>query len=391
MSNWPDRPLGAKYEPENKYAALPMKTFTGFVIKEFKQIYRDKRTLVVLFGMPVAMMLLFGFAIRNEVKNASIAVLDHSKDASSARLVHKLDASDYFSVDRRLRHFGEVGQAFREGETDEVLVIGREFGEGLKRGNASLQVLTDASNPNLSKLTQEYTAAIIADFEREELETAAGARQGAVVRTLMAFNPGLESVNLFVPGLMAVILMLIGTLMTSISITREKELGNMEVLLVSPLKPRHIIIGKTLPYLVLAFADVLAVLLLARMVFDVPVRGSYVLLLAESLLFIFVALSLGVFISTRTDDQQTAMMISLAGLLLPTVLLSGFIFPISSMPVILQWISTLIPARWFLVIVRSVMLKGAGLPLLWMETLILGGMLLLITGLSISNFKTRLE
>ncbi|MDZ7772072.1 MAG: ABC transporter permease [Balneolaceae bacterium] len=369
-----------------------MSSFKGFVVKEFKQIYRDKRTLAVLFGMPVIMMLIFGFAIRNEINSASLAVLDHSRDVHSRNLVAKLDASGTFSVNRHLDDVSQIESTFREGEIGQVVVIAPDFAKTLLSGRqADIQLITDASNPNLSKLVQEYATAIVNDYQNEIGPQNQNLVPGAALQPVMMFNPTLESVNLFVPGLIAVILMLICTLMTSISITREKEMGNMEVLLVSPLRPLHIVVGKTLPYLALAFLDVLAILLLARLVFDVPVRGSYILLLGESLLFIFVALSLGVFISTRTDDQQTAMMVSLAGLLLPTVLLSGFIFPISSMPGVLQWLSNLIPARWFLVIVRGVMLKDAGLPMLWKETLILVVMMAGFVGLSIANFKSRLE
>lgn len=374
-----------------------MYAFRGFIIKEFKQIYRDKRTLLVLFGMPVIMMILFGFAVRNEVENASVAVLDFSRDEVTRQIILKMDASNYFNVDSYLNQYGEIEQVFQEGEIDEVIVFENDFARKLQRGDRpSVQIITDASNPNLSKLIQEYTSAIIRDYETEIVTrsgsgTSAGIAAGAVSQTVMMFNPNMESVNLFVPGLIAVILMLICALMTSISITREKEMGNMEVLLVSPLKPHHIIIGKVLPYLVLAFADVLVILLLARTVFGVPVRGSYLFLLAEAGIFIFVALALGVFISTRANNQQTAMMVSLAGLLLPTVLLSGFIFPISSMPWILQVISDVIPARWFLVIVRSIMLKDANLLFLWKETAILAGMMVLFVGLSVKNFKVRLE
>ena len=369
-----------------------MHAFRGFVIKEFKQIYRDKRTLLVLFGMPVIMMILFGFAIRNEVENASVAVLDFSKDEVTRQIVRKMDASNYFSVVRYLNRFEEIEQVFREGEIDEVVIFEQGFARTFRRGGRpSVQIVTDASNPNLSKLIQEYTTAIIRDYETGESGVSVATAAGAVPHTVMMFNPNMESVNLFVPGLIAVILMLICALMTSISITREKEMGNMEVLLVSPLKPHHIIIGKVLPYLVLAFADILVILMLARAVFDVPVRGSYLFLLAESGLFIFVALALGVLISTRANNQQTAMMVSLAGLLLPTVLLSGFIFPISSMPWILQAISNVIPARWFLVVVRSIMLKDAGLLFLWKETAILAGMMVLFVGVSVRNFKVRLE
>lgn len=369
-----------------------MHSFKGFVVKEFKQIYRDKRTLVVLFGMPIIMMILFGFAIRNEVENASVAILDFSRDEVTQKIIQKIDASKYFSVDDYLDRYEDIEQKFREGNIDEVVVFESGFARKMNRSvSPSVQIVTDASNPNLSKLIQEYTSAIVRDFEVGQGNVSTTGQAGIVPHSVMMFNPNMESVNLFVPGLIAVILMLICALMTSISITREKEMGNMEVLLVSPLKPYHIIIGKVLPYLVLAFADVLVILVLAQVVFDVPVRGSYLFLLSESLLFIFVALALGVFISTRANNQQTAMMVSLAGLLLPTVLLSGFIFPISSMPVPLQLLSDIIPARWFLVIVRSIMLKDAGLLFLWKETAVLVGMMILFVGISVKNFKVRLE
>ncbi|WP_350356564.1 ABC transporter permease [Fodinibius halophilus] len=366
--------------------------FTGFVVKEFKQIYRDKRTLLVLFGMPVIQMLLFGFAIRNEVENANVMVLDASQDQVTHELINKIDASNYFTVKGEIQDYDKVEGLFQQGEIDEVLVFEADFARKLQRGERpSVNVITDASNPNLAQLIQQYSSAIIVDFQQELADEGQPQKSGIITNTNMLFNPQLESVNLFVPGLIAVILMLISTLMTSISITREKEMGNMEILLVSPLRPLQIIIGKVLPYLVLAFVNVLTILALAHWVFEVPFRGSYSLFLAESLLFIFTALALGVFISARADDQQTAMMVSLAGLLLPTVLLSGFIFPISSMPVFLQVISNIIPARWFLVIVRSIMLKDVGLLMIWKETAILGGMTLLFIVLSIKSFKERLE
>jgi ABC-2 type transport system permease protein len=368
-----------------------MSSFKGFVIKEFKQIVRDRRTLVVLFGMPVIQMLLFGFAIRNEVREVQIGVLDFSNDFVTQEIVHKLDASEYFSVDRKLQNYEQVEELFQQGEIDEVVVFEHDFAVTLGREEGpAVQVITDASNPNLAQLVQQYTMAIIGNYQqgmndnREELP-------GVNPSVSMMFNPQLKSANLFVPGLVAVILMLICALMTSISLTREKEMGNMEVLLVSPLKPHQIIIGKVLPYLLLSFVNVLVILLLARWVFDVPFRGSYLFFLLEATLFIFTALALGVFISARANNQQTAMMVSLAGLLLPTVLLSGFIFPISSMPEPLQLLSNIIPARWFLVIVRGIMLKGSGLANVWAETMILGGMTIFLIALSIKSFKVRLE
>jgi ABC-2 type transport system permease protein len=367
-----------------------MQSFYGFVIKEFKQIYRDKRTLLVLFGMPIIQMLLFGFAIRNEVENAKVMVLDASHDQITRQIISKVDASKYFSVEGHIQRYDEIEKLFQQGEIDEVLVFEADFTQKFYNGGQPVvNIITDASNPNLAQLIQQYSTSVIVDYQ-ESAANAPEVERGAVTANML-FNPELESVNLFVPGLIAVILMLISALMTSISITREKEMGNMEILLVSPLRPGQIIIGKVLPYLVLAFINVLTVLILAEWVFGVPFRGSYILFLVESLLFIFTALALGVFISTKAHDQQTAMMASLAGLLLPTVLLSGFIFPISSMPVVLQWFSALIPARWFLVIVRSIMLKDSGLLLIWKETLILGVMTFGFIALSVKNFKVRLE
>jgi len=369
-----------------------MQAFKGFVIKEFKQIYRDKRTLLVLFGMPIIQMLLFGFAIRNEVENAKVMVLDASHDQVTRQLISKIDASNYFAIEGEIQRYDQIEELFQQGEIDEVLVFESDFARKLNRGEKpTVNIITDASNPNLAQLIQQYSSSIIVDFQQRLADNSKLQRGGITTNVNMLFNPKLESVNLFVPGLIAVILMLISALMTSISITREKEMGNMEILLVSPLRPGQIIIGKVLPYLVLAFVNVLTVLALARWVFEVPFRGSYGLFLAESLLFIFTALALGVFISTRASDQQTAMMVSLAGLLLPTVLLSGFIFPISSMPVILQWISNIIPARWFLIIVRSIMLKDSGLLLVWKETLILAVMTIGFIALSVRSFKVRLE
>lgn len=368
-----------------------MDAFKGFIVKEFKQIYRDKRTLLVLFGMPVIQMLLFGFAIRNEVENAKVMVLDSSKDEVTRQIISKIDASNYFTVEGEVRRFEEIEELFQEGDIDEVLVFERHFARKLVSGEQpAVKIITDASNPNLAQLIQQYSSSIIIDYQ-SALSAPTVQKGGVTANVNMLFNPQLESVNLFVPGLIAVILMLVSALMTSISITREKEMGNMEILLVSPLRPGQIIIGKVLPYLVLAFVNVLTVLALAEWVFGVPFRGSYALFLVESLIFIFAALALGVLISTKANDQQTAMMVSLAGLLLPTVMLSGFIFPISSMPVPLQLISNIIPARWYLVIVRSIMLKDSGLLFIWKETLILVVMTLGFIALSVKSFKVRLQ
>ena len=371
-----------------------MNAFIGFITKEFKQIFRDKRTLVVLFGMPIAQLIIFGFAIRNEVSNAKIAVLDFAKDEVTQEITQKLAASDTFELADYLSSYDEVEQVFRQGKIKEVVVFEADFEEKLIREHkAAVQVITDATDPNLANIVQSYTGAIITDYlmDRNRLELGIEGQPGITPKVQMRYNPEMKSVNLFVPGLIAVILMLVSALMTSVSITREKEMGNMEILLVSPLKPYQIIIGKVIPYMILSLVNVITILILSKYIFGVPFNGNLILFFAEALLFIITALTLGVFISTAANNQQTAMMASLAGLLLPTILLSGFIFPIKSMPLPLQIVSNIIPAKWFLIIVRSIMLKGVGIVYLWKESLILVVIALFFLMLSVKKFKVRLQ
>lgn len=369
-----------------------MKSFKGFVVKEFKQIYRDKRTIVVLFGMPIIMLLLFGFAIRNEVTNVEIGILDASKDSFTKELIQKIEASDAFQVTSYLNSYNDISQVFKEGKVKEIIIFEPSFENKLARKRiANVQLITDATDPNLANIVQSYTTNIIRNYVAELNAKEGRKTAGVQLNFKMMYNPELSSVNLFVPGLIATILMLVSALMTSISITREKEMGNMEILLVSPLKPIHIILGKVLPYLVLSVVNVIIILILSKFVFQVPFEGSYVLFFVESILFILTALSLGLLISSITNSQQTAMMIALAGLLLPTVLLSGFIFPIESMPYPLQVVSNIIPAKWYLIIVRGIMLKGTGILLLLQETAILLVTTLALIMLSLRKFKVRLE
>jgi len=368
-----------------------MKRFFGFLIKEFYHIFRDKRTLLILFGMPAVQILLFGFAITNELKDGKIAILDQSKDYITQEISNKILSSGYFVLYEDLQSERDIESAFQRGEIKEVIIFEPKFAEKLySNGKASIQLIADASDPNLANMIIGYTSSIILDYQQ-------GLNKTDIVQPViktdikMLYNPELKSVYMFVPGLMSVILLLVSALMTSISITKEKEMGTMEVLLVSPLKSVQIIIGKVIPYFMLAFVNVLTILALARYVFEVPVTGSLLLLLFESILFIITALSLGILISTISNNQQTAMMISLAGLMLPTIMLSGFVFPIDNMPYILQLLSDLIPAKWFVIIVRGIMLKGSDFFYIWMETSILAGMTLVFLILSIKKFKIRLQ
>ena len=368
-----------------------MNAFRGFVVKEFYHIFRDRRTLLILFGMPAIQMMLFGFAIRNEVNGVKIVIVDQANDYVTQQIKNKLLASPYFDAVDHLTSAAGVEQAFQRGAVKEAVLFEPNFAERLSRdGVARVQIITDATDPNTANTVLAYTSAILQDYQ-QGLATGPPGGVRILPEVRMRFNPELKSVYLFVPGLIALILMLVCALMTSITITREKEMGTMEVLLVSPLKPPQIIVGKLIPYMVLSLVNVATILVLARFVFGVPLRGNLALLLTECLLFIICALSLGNLISTKAHTQQTAMMISLAGLLLPTVILSGFIFPIASMPQVLQWISHIVPAKWFLIIIRGIMIKGVGIDYFWQETLILGGMTLLFVAASVRNFKVRLE
>lgn len=360
-----------------------------FIKKEFLHIFRDGRTLLILFGMPVAQVFLFGFAVTNEVSEAKIAIWDKSGDYYSQQLTSKVLSSGYFQMTDQLYSSKQIDEAFRKGTVKVVLVFPENFNEQVEDRIASVQIIADATDPNMANILSNYIQGIVGDFQQTWTPKGVAPQINTEVR--MHYNPELKGVFLFVPGVITIILMLISAMLTSIAITREKELGTMEVLLASPLKPVVIILGKVVPYMALSFLNGLIVLALGIFVFGMPMNGSFVLLLAEMLLFVICALSLGILISTKTDSQQTAMMISLFALMLPTILLSGFIFPISSMPWPLQVLSNAMPPKWFIIIIKGIMLKGVGIEVLWKETLILAGMTFFFIMVSVKNFKTRLE
>jgi len=360
-----------------------------FVIKEFLHIFRDIRSMVILFGMPLVQVLLFGYAITNEVKDVHVSVVDPSHDQVTTAIQQRLFASGYFLQGEVLYSQGEIEESFRKGRNKMVVVFEDNFAQKLERGEIpSIQLIADASDPNTANLLVNYANGIIAGYN-QALSVSAG---GPVIvpEIRMMYNPALKGVFMFVPGIITILLMLVSAMMTSISIAREKELGTMEVLLVSPLKPLHIIAGKVMPYVLLSFINAISILILSHFVFGVPVNGSLALLLAESMLFIVLALSLGIFISTVSNNQQTAMMLSMFALMLPTILLSGFIFPVENMPVVLQWLSTVMPPRWFILIIKSIMLKGTGFAYFWKETMILIVMTLVFILASVKKFKIRL-
>ncbi len=368
-----------------------MKQFIGLVRKEFYHIFRDYRTLLILFGMPVVQLLIFGYALTNDIKNAPIAILDHSKDELSRQLTQKILSSGYFILVENLESENAIEASFKKGNIKQVLILEQDFAAKIKRdGSASLQIIADASDPNIARILTNYVMGIVNDFQNELMKDTKLPVE-IIPEVKMLYNTELKSVFMFVPGVITVLLLLISAMMTSISIAREKEMGTMEVLLVSPLRPIQIIIGKVLPYIILAFTLAVVILLLGYFVFDVPVRGSVILLLIYSIIYIVLALSLGIFISSVVNSQQVAMLISMVALMLPTIMLSGFIFPVENMPWPLQWMSYIIPAKWFIIIIRGVMLKAIGVGLLWKETIILFVMIAFFIGLSVKKFKIRLE
>lgn len=370
-----------------------MKRFLGFVRKEFFHIFRDPRTLLILFGMPIAQILLFGYAVTNEIKEAKIAIYDPAKDEITEAITQRLIATPYYQLGAYLDNMEQAEEAMRANKVKQVVMFEPGFGEKFQRtGKATVRIISDATDPNTANTLQNYSQAIILGYQLEQQQARApgGKTPQITVETRMRYNPELKGVFLFVPGLITIILMLVSAMMTSISIAREKELGTMELLLASPMKPIQIILGKVTPYIALSIINAAVILILGYYVFGVPIAGSLFLLSLEMLLFIISALCLGILISTVAKTQQVALMISLMGLMLPTILLSGFMFPIENMPRVLQVISHIIPARWFIVIVKNIMLKGSEFSMIWKESLILLGFTIFFLVVSARKFQVRL-
>ena len=367
-----------------------MRALLALLRKELYHIRRDRRTLAVLVLMPIVQVILFGFAISTDVKNVRIAIVDPAPDSETQALRHRFASTGgTFQVTAVVPRTSHLESLFQRGTAQAAVVFEPGFATRLGQGlPAPLLVIVDATEPNTGSAIQNYVLAVVSAYERER---GASSPLRIVPAVQMRFNPTRESKHLFVPGLMAFVLTIISALMTAISLTREKETGTIEALLVSPLHPWQIVVGKVVPYLGVGFVSVIAVVVEARLIFDVPVRGSVWLLLAEGLLFILVSLSIGILISARTSSQRVAMMGALVGTMLPTMLLSGFMFPVDSMPRPLQIVSQVVPARWFVEIARGIMLKGVGLEYLWQETLVLAVMALVLLTVSARSFHERLE
>lgn len=367
-----------------------MKQFLIFVKKEFYHVFRDKKTLLLLFGMPIVQIILFGFALTNEIKDSNIVICDYANDRASHRIIEKLQINKSFNIEKTILSHKQIEASFREGKAKLVIVFPVNFNNDLHHLNtAQIQIIADASDPNTATTLSNYATQIILDYQAELMEnTTAPFQIRPEIR--MIYNPELKGATNFVPGVMALVLLLVCVLMTSVSIVKEKETGTMEILLVSPFNPVLVIISKAVPYFFISLLNLTFILVLSITLLDMPQNGSLFLLYMESALLILTALSLGLLISITTKSQQAAMLFSLMGMLLPTILFSGFMFPVENMPLPLQYISDIIPSKWYYIIVKSIMIKGLGFSAIWKETLILVGMNIFFVLLSIKKFKIRL-
>ena len=350
-----------------------MKQFIAFVIKEAKHILRDKRTMLILFGMPVVMMLLFGFAISTDVKNVRTVVVTSEMSPRTQQAVERLAQSEYFIITQTENTPKEAEHLIRSQKADIALVFTQ---------NRGMQIMVDGSDPNMAQQWTNYARQIISSPNNSQL---------SILNSQLLYNPQMRSAYNFVPAIMGMLMMLICAMMTSISIVREKEKGTMEVLLVSPVRPLMVIIAKAVPYLVLAFGILITILLMARFVLGVPLAGSLFWILAVSILYILLALSLGLLISNVAQTQLVALLMSAMVLLMPVVMLSGMLFPVESMPQVLQWLAALVPPRYYIEAMRKLMIMGVGISEVAREVTVMAGMTVVLLTIALKKFKQRLE
>ena len=352
-----------------------MNQFLSFVIKESKHILRDRRTMLILFGMPVMLMLLFGFAISTDVKNVRTVVVTSQMDLLTQQVVERLAQSEYFTITNTVGTPQEAERLIRRQKADMAVV----FAQGFASKKQGPQLIVDGSDPNMAQQWTNYAQQVIAN------------PANTVVNSKMLYNPQMRSAYNFVPAIMGMLLMLICAMMTSISIVREKEKGTMEVLLVSPVRPLMVVVAKAVPYLILAVGILITILLMARFVLDVPLAGSLFWIVAVSVLYILLALSLGLLISNIAQTQLVALLLSAMVLLMPVVMLSGMLFPVESMPQILQWISAVVPPRYYIEAMRKLMIMGVGIGEVAREVMVLALMTALFLTVALKKYNTRLE
>ncbi len=358
-----------------------MRRFLSFVVKEMRYIVRDRRTMLILFGMPAVMMLLFGFAISTDVRDVRVAAVTSSLDHATQRSIEELGASEYFDIVCDVCTPAEAEELIRRQKVDIAVVFGADYASS--RGG--VQVIADGTDPNMAQMYANYATQI--------LTRSGGGAAGAdnLVSAKLLYNPQMRSCYNFVPGIMGMLLMLVCALMTSVSIVREKEKGTMEVLLVSPVRPFMVIVAKVVPYLLMAFVILTTILLISRYILGVPLAGSLWAIYGVSAVYVMVALSLGLLISTIAKTQLVALLASAMTLMLPSVLLSGMMFPVESMPAALRYVSAVLPPRHYIAAMRKLLIMGVDAGKVAHETAVLCVMLAVLLAAALSNFKKRLE
>lgn len=369
-----------------------MKEIYAFIQKEFRHIFRDRRTILIVLVMPVVQIVLFGFAISTEVHNAVVDIVGDMHDPLVQQTVSRIENNEYLETGEFLNNLSEVEERIRKGKAMAALCFENNFDASVTgEGKASVMIVNDGADPNSAQIVTSYIKGVIST-EQLEISGMSASGGGAVMRpnVQLMYNPAMNSSYNFVPGVMGLVLMLICSMMTAVSIVKEKELGTLELVLVSPVKPFWIILSKLLPYLVLSVINFISVLLLAVYVMDVPVNGSIALLSFVALIFVGSSLGLGLLVSVISSTQQTAMLLCGMGLTMPTMMLSGLIFPCESMPVALQIFSDIIPAKWFIIMVKKIMIQGAGISSIIKELTVLTGMMVFLLWFSIKKFRTRL-
>lgn len=371
--------------PSGGWGAILM----AFIHKEFLHVFRDKRTLLIMFGLPIAQLLIFGYALTNEVKNARLLIVNPSSDVANEQLIQKIDASSYFTVTHVEKNSQNLEKYFKNGEAQSALIFPENFLSSTVEPS-EIQIITDATDPNFAKTVINYLTAIVMDFIQQP---SAGRQPMMTIKSevRMLYNPSLNGSMNFVPGVIAMIMMIVCTTLASVAVVREKETGTMEVLLVSPVRPIYVLISKAVPYFVLSVAIFVVVMLISNLMLDVPIRGNILLISLISVVYILTCLAFGLMISNVTASQSEAMLISIVAIMLPVLIFTGFLFPLENMPLIFQWIANILPARWYFLIIQSVMLKGLGIADVWMELCILLGMMVVLLAISLRKFNIRLE
>jgi ABC-2 type transport system permease protein len=369
-----------------------MKQFIAFIQKEFHHIFRDTWTMIILLVLPVLMLILFGYALSTEVKNVRVSIYDPSRDSMTEEIVRKLESSEYFTISGILDSPLEIEKEFQSDNSALVVVFSEDFSSTTLRGGAQIQLIADGSDPNTAVTMTNYATAIISGLLQEKTAAPPGRISHQInIITKLIYNPEMKSAYNFVPGVMGMVIMLICAMMTSISIAREKESGTMEILLVSPMKPLLIILSKAVPYFFLSCINLLTIILFAVFLLKVPIAGSIPALLTVSLIYIFVSLSIGLLISSVATSQVMALLLSGMALMMPAMYLSGMMFPIENMPLALQWVAQIIPAKWYIVAAKNIMIKGLGFSSIVRELAVLSQMALVLITVSLKRFKLRLE